>query len=383
MLYQPFGKTGISLSKLGFGAMRLPMREEGEKNVVNYDLTTPMFHRAFELGVNYVDTAPYYCDGDSEVAVGKALKGWRDKVYLSTKNPIEDDSGDHWRERLERSLTKLDTDYIDFYHMWGIGLNTFQTRITAKDGPLDAARKALDEGLIKHLCFSFHDDPANMAAILESGEFTSVLCQYNLLDQANAAGMARARELGMGVIVMGPVGGGKLGCPSQVIKDLLERETHSSAEIALRFVLANPNVNMALSGMENIEQLEENVRVASVEGPLTDDEYTRVQAMIQETYRLRDLYCTGCKYCMPCPQGINIPHVFTLMNFHRVYNLTDYARKQYKELLVPVDERKQPWMKGWGADAGQCVECGECEAKCPQKLKIIEQLKETRAVLNG
>lgn len=381
MIYQPLGKTGISLSRLGFGAMRLPMREENGKKTVDYERSTPLLHRAFELGVNYVDTAPYYCEGDSETAVGKALKGWRDKVYLSTKNPIEDNSGDHWRERLERSLKKLDTDYIDFYHMWGISLETFRNSIDVKGGPLEAARRALDEGIIRHLSFSFHDDPENMLPILESGAFESVLCQYNLLDQSNAAGMARAQELGIGVIVMGPVGGGRLGQPSPVIRSMLERETHSTAEIALRFVLANPNVNVALSGMENITQLEENVRVGSVEGPLTEEEYKRVQRMIEETYRLRDLYCTGCKYCMPCPQGINIPHVFSLMNYHRVYSLTDFARGQFKQLQTPVAERQEPWTKEWGEDPAHCVECGACESHCPQKLKIMEQLKETAKAL--
>ena len=381
MIYQPFGKTGISLSKLGFGSMRLPMREDGDKKTVDYDLSTPLLQRAFELGVNYVDTAPYYCESDSEVAVGKALKGWRDKVYLSTKNPVEDSSGDHWRRRLETSLKKLDTDHIDFYHMWGINLKEYRDSIDVKDGPLEAAHKALDEGLIRYLSFSFHDDPANMLPILDSGEFTSVLCQYNLLDQANTVGMEHAKELGMGVVIMGPVGGGRLGGPSPVLRSLIQRETCSSAEIALRFVLANPNVNIALSGMENLTQLEENVKVASVEGPLSAEEYARVQDMIKETYRLRDLYCTGCKYCMPCPQGVNIPHVFSLMNYHRVYDLTDYARNQFALLHTPVADRKEDWAKQWGEDPAVCVECAQCESRCPQKLKIIEQLKETRKAL--
>lgn len=381
MIYKPFGNTGINMSTLGFGAMRLPMTETNGVRHVDYDKSTPLLRRAFELGVNYLDTAPGYCGQDSEVACGKALKGFRDKVYLSTKNPIENASGDDWRKRLEGSLKKLDTDYIDFYHMWGIDLETYRTKVDVPGGPLEAARKALDEGLIKHLSFSFHDDPKNMIPIIDSGMFESVLCQYNLLDQANADGMAYARQKGLGVVIMGPVGGGRLGAPSDVVKGMLGRDVQSTAEMALRFVLANPNVNIALSGMENIQMLEENARVASIEGPLTGAELSQVHAMLEENKRLMDLYCTGCKYCMPCPHGINIPHCFTLMNYHRVYGLTGYAKAEMRKLDVPVAERANDWEQEWGEAPTACVECGACEEKCPQKLKIIAQLKETVAAL--
>jgi predicted aldo/keto reductase-like oxidoreductase len=381
MLYRQFGNTGISMSTLGFGAMRLPMSEADGGKTVDYDKAVPMIRRAFELGVNYIDTAPGYCNRDSEVAVGKALKGWRDKVYLSTKNPIEDNSGDHWRQRLEGSLKKLDVDCIDFYHMWGINLKSFREDIDIKGGPIDAAKKALDEGIIKHLSFSFHDDPKNMIPIIDSGYFTSVLCQYNLLDRSNEDSIAYAREKGLGVVVMGPVGGGRLGTPSAAIRGMLERDVKSTAEMALRFVLANDNVTVALSGMQTMDMVEENAKVAGIEGPLTAEELARVAAMLEENKRLAELYCTGCKYCMPCPQGINIPRVFELMNYHKIYGLTDYAKSDYAKLMVPLSERTEGWYREQGLDASQCVECGQCEAKCPQHLKIIEQLKETHATL--
>lgn len=382
MQYKPFGKTGISLSALGFGAMRLPMTEVNGKKLVDYDKAVPLMHRAFELGVNYIDTAPYYCESDSETAVGMALKGWRDKVYLSTKNPIQDASGKHWRERLESSLKKLDTDYIDFYHMWGIDLETFNTKIDVDDdGPMDAAFKAHREGLIRHLSFSFHDKPQNMLPIIDSGYFSSVLCQYNLLDRSNEEAIAYARKKGLGVVIMGPVGGGKLGAPSEKIRGMVGRDIKSTAELALRFVISNPNVNVALSGMQDIAMLEENAKIADIDGVLTIEEKNGIEAMMAENKKLAELYCTGCKYCMPCPQGINIPHVFELMNYHKVYGLTEYSHKEYQNLLTPMDTRTQPWEKEWGLDPSRCVECGECEEKCPQRLKIIEQLKETRTAL--
>jgi uncharacterized protein len=378
MIYKLFGNTGIRLSALGFGAMRLPMVDEAH---VDIEKAVPLIQRAFELGVNYVDTAPYYCGRDSERAVGLALKGWRDKVYLSTKNPATDSKGGKWRRNLENSLKKLDTETIDFYHFWGIDLESFR-KIVKPGGPLDDARKALGEGLIKHLCFSFHDkEAANMTPILDSGLFTSVLCQYNLLDRSNEENIAHAKEKGLGVIIMGPVGGGRLGAPSDAVKSLLKNKVVSSAEMALRFVLANPNVNMALSGMGNEQMLEENVKIASIGGLLTKDERTQVNAMLDENKRLMDLYCTGCNYCMPCPQGLNIPHLFQLMNYHRVYKLTDYARAEYQITKVPMDERKEDWTKSFGLDVSHCIECGACEKKCPQNLQIIKQLKETQKEL--
>jgi len=374
--YTNFGNTGCKVSKLGFGAMRLPMKEINGKKVIDDDKAIPMMHKAFDNGVNYIDTAPYYCEKLSEVSVGKALKGYRDKVYLSTKNPIEDLSGDNWLKRLENSLKNLDTDYIDFYHFWGINLKGFQSWQGQSFGPIEAAKKAKEQGLIKHISFSFHDDVKNMPEIIDSGLFESVLLQYNLLDRSNESNIDYAASKGLGVVVMGPVGGGRLGAPSQIIKGLLKEQPKSSAEVALRFVLANQNVSIALSGMSTIEQVDENLELASRAGHLTEEERERVVAMMAENRKLAELYCTGCNYCLPCPQNINIPHIFGIMNNHRVYEITDYAKGQYKEVVDGTG-----WVKS--ADASKCVECGVCEKKCPQHLPIIEQLKETHKVLSS
>lgn len=373
MIYKPFGKTGIQVSSLGFGAMRLPMREINGKKVVDEDKAIPLIQRAMELGVNYIDTAPYYCESQSEIAVGKAIKGWRDKVYISTKNPIEDDSAENWRKRLEKSLRQMDVDSIDFYHMWGIKLNTFETKIDIPGGPMEEALKAKEEGLIKHISFSFHDDPKNMLKIIDSGYFETVLCQYNLLDQSNAEGIEYANQKGMGVVIMGPVGGGRLGTPSEAIQSMLKGKVRSTPEMALRFVMANPYVSIALSGMSTIEMVEENAAVASIPGPLNEEELAMVADMLEENKRLADLYCTGCNYCMPCPMGVNIPRIFQLMNYNRVYGLKDYAKQEYAKLMVPGNKS--------GKDAEACVECCNCEIQCPQDIEIIRQLQETNEAL--
>lgn len=374
MEYTDFGNTGYKVSKLGFGAMRLPMIDVNGEKAIDDDKAIPLMQRAFDLGVNYIDTAPYYCNSLSEISVGKALKGYRDKVYVSTKNPIENISGDDWLGRLEKSLKQLDTDYIDFYHFWGIGLEKFKTWQGQEFGPIEAARKAKEQGLIRHISFSFHDDVENMPEIIDSGLFESVLLQYNLIDRSNEPNIEYAHKAGLGVVVMGPIGGGRLGAPSKVIQGLLKNKPQSSAEVAMRYVLANPKVHISLSGMSTIEQLEENVELASRTGHLTEEEKARAVSMMVENKKLAELYCTSCDYCMPCPQDINIPHIFGIMNNHRIYEITDFARGQYKEVVDGTG-----WVKS--ADASKCIECGVCETKCPQKLSIMKQLKETHEVL--
>lgn len=377
MQYTEFGKTGIQVSRLGFGCMRFPSREVDGKKVFDEEESIRMMHRAMELGVNYFDTAPGYCEKQSEIIVGKALKGRRDKVYLSTKYPSEEASGDDLERKLETSLKKLDTDYIDFYHMWGISLKTFVERLDTPDGPMARARKLRDAGVIRHISFSFHDAPENMIEIIRRGEgvFASVLCQYNLLDRANEDAIAYAHEQGLGVTIMGPVGGGRLGAPSKVIQDLLPGKVQSSAEMALRFVMNNRNVNIALSGMSSMDMVEENAAVASNMEPLTPEEEARIAASLEENRRLADLYCTGCNYCMPCPKGINIPEIFKMMNYHRVYGLTKFARDNYARI------GKDPWLNFQNAAA--CVQCGACEKKCPQHLHIREQLRAAHEALGN
>lgn len=377
MQYTEFGKTGIQVSRLGFGCMRFPSREVDGKKVFDEEESIRMMHRAMELGVNYFDTAPGYCEKQSEIIVGKALKGRRDKVYLSTKYPSEEASGDDLERKLETSLKKLDTDYIDFYHMWGISLKTFVERLDTPDGPMARARKLRDAGVIRHISFSFHDAPENMIEIIQRGEgvFASVLCQYNLLDRANEDAIAYAHEQGLGVTIMGPVGGGRLGAPSKVIQDLLPGKVQSSAEMALRFVMNNKNVNIALSGMSSMDMVEENAAVARNMEPLTPEEEARIAASLEENRRLADLYCTGCNYCMPCPKGINIPEIFKMMNYHRVYGLTKFARDNYARI------GKDPWLNFQNAAA--CVQCGACEKKCPQHLHIREQLRTAHEALGN
>lgn len=374
MRYRPFGKTGVSVSALGFGAMRLPQKTLEGKTVFDHEAGVELLRQGIDLGINYVDTAPGYCDQESEVILGKALRdGYRDKVFLSTKLPGEIPGYDASRKCLETSLERLQTDHIDFYHLWCLSYDSF-----GKEGiqeQVRMAQRAREEGLIRHLCFSTHDTPENMRKLIDTGLFASMLCQYNLLDRAKEQVITYAAEKGLGVVVMGPVGGGRLGAPSPQVQALLPGKVHSSPEIALRFVLTHPWVSCALSGMGTPDMVRENVRVASQDSGLTPQEREQVTRAMEEHQERAKLYCTGCNYCMPCPAGVNIPLNFETMNYHRVYGLTEFAKANYAAI------GSAPWLSGERASA--CVECGECEAKCPQHLEIRKQLKETAKVLEG
>ena len=373
MQYRMLGSTGIKVSALGFGAMRLPTQPD--RKVARAEAVR-VIHRAFELGVNYIDTAHGYHGGESEEVVGEALKGWRDKVTVSTKNPYKQSSGAEWRKNLETSLRRLGVDCIDLYLYHFLSWTEISGPMAVAGGPIEEAQKALKEGKIRFLSFSCHDKPENMIKCVDTGLFATLTCQYNLLDRANEKAMAHAHAKGMGVIIMGPVGGGRLVAPSEFQK-ITHVHAKSTPEIALRFVLSNPVVSTAMSGMNAIQQVEENCATASRPEPLGDEERLRVIEALEKSKKLAALYCTGCNYCMPCPNEVQIPTNFRLMNYHRIYGLTEYAKKQYKN-ITPTS-----WGENKGRRAEECKECGKCEDKCPQKIPIQKQLREVAKVLGG
>lgn len=209
MHYRKFGNTGVTVSLLGFGSMRLPMEEKNGKGFVKEE-AIKIIRTAFENGVNYIDTAYGYCNGQSEIIVGKALKGWREKVYLSTKIPVwQIEKTSDYQKFLEEQLKKLDVDYIDFYHFHGLNEQTFNEKVLRLN-LLKEAENAKQKGLIHHISFSFHDKPEIMKKIIDIGSFETVLCQYNLLDKVNEESICYAHSKGVGVAIMGPVGGGRL-----------------------------------------------------------------------------------------------------------------------------------------------------------------------------
>jgi predicted aldo/keto reductase-like oxidoreductase len=226
------------------------------------------------------------------------------------------------------------------------------------------------------MCFSSHDSPENIVRLIDTGEFEGILVQYNLVDRSNEEVIAYAHEKGLGVSIMGPVGGGLLAAPLDQIRRAVDGAA-TTPEIALRFVLTNPHVTLALSGMNTVEMIDENVATASCLQALSESEMQGLAGALQEIQNLADLYCTGCGYCMPCPNGVDIPANFRAMNYHRIWGWEEQARDLYRRLGFWRrwrGKRVQRWAEAY-------VECGECEPKCPQDIAIRKQLKETARAL--
>jgi len=378
MLYRKFGNTGINISALGFGCMRFPMMESDGKKIVNEELTIPMLRRAVELGVNYFDTAYNYCEELSQATVGKALKPYRDKVYIATKIPLHlvNEPSDY-RNILLESLRRLDTEYIDFYHFHGIDKGAFDKWVS-RDGMnlIGEAVKAKEDGLIRHISFSFHSSPEDMQYMIERApELETVLAQYNIIDRTNESGFAFAKSKGMGVVAMGPVAGGGLAAPAEKINELFGRAEATTYELALRFVVSNPNIDCALSGMENIDMLEKNVKaIEGIENGLDENEHAQISKAVDELAKFSDLYCTGCRYCMPCAVNIDIPLVFQSYIKHNVYGMTQSGLDTYN---WHINDRK------WKSPADVCTQCGACKGKCPQKLDIPVLIKMVSDTFEG
>lgn len=356
MKYRSFPRIpGLEVSVLGFGCMRLPMAA----GKVDRNLSTPLLRRAFDLGVNLFDTATMYCNSDSEAALGEAMQGIRDQVVLSAKNPLRAVTADAWRRQLDSTLKNLRTDHLDIYNHHGINWGEWHKEFDPQNNGLTKAMlQAKAEGLIRHAAFSFHDTPENLKKLADTGYYESVILQYNLLDQVNTEAISYLHEKGIGVIVMGPVGGGRLGIASERILELTGAQT--TVEAALRFVWAHPGVNVALSGMQDLSMLEANAALASNAQPFTTDQVANLNALVRERKEKSGLYCSGCKYCLPeCASGLPIPEFLEMMNQELVFG---YSQKErYSKYKIKAVE---------------CIECGRCVEACPQKIDIPAKLKQ-------
>ena len=375
MKYREFGKTGVNISTVSFGCMRFPEFEENGKWFVDQEKVDEMIRYAYDNGINYFDTAPYYCDKNSEAALGKAVKGFRDKINISTKLPTEviKEPGD-FRKTLEKSLKNLDTDYVDFYHFWGINRGSFDN-IIMKYGLLEEAQKCIEAGLMRHMSFSFHDEPMSIKHIIDVSEangtpMESMLIQYNLLDRSNEEMITYAHNHGLGTIAMGPVGGGRLAAPTDLYAKLTGGKSIATYELAFKFVLGNPNLSAALSGMQTLDMVKANVAIGASDDHLTEAEWKQLGDSLEELKKFSELYCTGCKYCQPCPAGIEIPKIFEMYTNYNVYGLVDHAKGSFEKYL-----------KDGGKTVEVCKDCGFCERKCPQKLQVRDLLKKVEVAL--
>lgn len=375
MQYRRFGELKWEVSALGFGCMRLPT-VVGDRSNVDEQEAIRMLHYAIDHGVNYLDTAYPYHGGNSERVVGKALKGdYRDRVKLATKLPawaVEDEAD--FDRFLNEQLEKLQTDHIDFYLLHG--LRTPRWEAMKRYGVLQSAERAIADGRIGRLGFSFHDTFTVFKEIID-GYDGWALCQiqYNYMNeehQAGTKGLEYAASKGLAVVVMEPLLGGKLVDPPPQVQALWDTADvrRAPVEWALSWLWNKPQVSVALSGMGTMDQVKQNVTAASRSqvGMLTDQELALV-AQVRDMYdELCPIPCTQCGYCMPCPNGIDIPRNFSTFNSGAMYNTWDDARRRYSRMRED-------------ARASACIQCRECEDKCPQDIPISEWMPVVHEVL--
>lgn len=371
MILKANQKNGDQLSILGFGCMRLPTKGGG----IDEDRAIKMIRNAIDYGVNYFDTAYFYHNGKSESLLGEALTGgYREKVKIATKLPpflISKLEGG--KKIFATQIARLETDYIDYYllHML-TDKATFDRMVDL--GIMEWLEKLKKERIIYNIGFSFHGNKTDFEQIIQAYPWDICQIQYNYLDENNQAtksGLQLANSLGIPVVIMEPLRGGKLvnNLPAEAIKEFESyHEKRTPAEWALRWLWDQPEINVVLSGMSDEKQLEENVRIASKAeaNSLRSEEliiFEKVKAILHEKTKIP---CTGCGYCMPCPYGVDIPGCFASYNDKYLLGLKQ-NRWHYMQTLGVLSKRP--------AYASICKECRKCEESCPQKILISKELK--------
>lgn len=378
MHYRILGKTGLKVSILGFGCMRLPIKDIS-KAKVDEEEAIRLIRMGIDGGINYVDSAYRYHKSKSEIILGKALKdGYREKVVLETKlyTPKLKVAED-FDTLLAEQLKKLDVDCIDIYLVHGLSFKRYED-IIVKLNILEKAREAKKLGKIKHFGFSSHDEPENIRKLIDTNHFEVMLVQFNFLHRDNEEVIKYAAEKGMGVVLMGPNAGGRLGVePPERMRELLTPTRKNFIDLGLKYVWSNPGVTVALSGMSSEEMVNDNLELASQKDILLSaEERIRVDKITLGYKEITEINCTQCGYCEPCDQGVNIRLILELLMIS-VGRAGDWEDAKNKYKLIGK-HKKFP-----GKQADACIECQDCESKCPQEIPIVSRLQQTHKLLTG
>ena len=377
MKYRTMGKLGIQASAFGLGCMRFNGPASGD-SIIDEQKAVSLIRRAIDGGVTYIDTAYVYLDRTSEVVLGKALQdGYRDRVTIATKMPMEAVKDRASMEALlAEELGKLQTDHIDFYLMHGI--NKEKWEYFKSIGAPEFFDDMKKEGKIRYKCFSFHGPYDQFEYILNDWDWDMVQIQYNFLDihnQAGTKGLELAGSKGIPVVIMEGLLGGRLANAPDNVQALYDRfpVKRSAVEWAFRWLCNHPEVSVVLSGCNEAEQIDENLRIFDIVEPgIMSAEELQLMDDVRAAYISRTkIGCTGCRYCMPCPNGVNIPGIFSAWNNVSLYNVDPETDWQFRMIRNNKN----------GAD--NCVSCAACEAACPQHLNIIENLAAAWGELAG
>lgn len=368
MQYREFGKTGLSVSALGFGTMRLPLNADG---TIDEEQAIAMIRHGIDRGINYVDTAYPYHQGNSEILVGKALKdGYREKTYIATKCPVwKVEKEEDFDAILDEQLQKLGVEYVDFYLLHALGRERLEEKVL-KFGLIEKLKAAKAAGKVRYIGFSFHDEYQVFQDIVDAcDEWDFCQIQYNYVNldyQAGRKGLQYAADKGLGVVVMEPLLGGKLANLAPHVAEALGMDK-TPVEYALDFLWDQPEVSLLLSGMSEPNQVEENLIYAdrshvSMVTPEEGVNYRNAKSIFD---RMALVGCTGCAYCMPCPAGLPIPDIFTAYNQTASHSM-EQAKKSYGQL---------------GMRAESCKHCHACEKECPQHIPISEMMSKVAEIM--
>jgi predicted aldo/keto reductase-like oxidoreductase len=338
------GRTGWKISTIGFGAIKLSKISQKECHL--------LLNQALDLGINFIDTAD--CYGDSEEKIGNALRERRKEFYLSTKIDERDSYG--VSKKLERSLQRLRTDYIDLVLFHDVRESEYERLF--KEGGLMVLQKAQKEGKLREIGISIHHSLSIMRKAIESGYFSALMIAYSPIDEDRLTSdlIPFAYRNGVGLIAMKPLAGGKLGEEKGWNRKLFKGE--SSAQISLRYILTNPYLTCAIPGMTNLNELKENVSVCQNPRALAPEE---IRTLMDWVGGIGKGFCRNCGYCLPCPEGIPIPDIFRLEAYAFQYGMKSWAKEQYRNLSVKGES---------------CTSCKQCLSRCPYGVSIPERLKE-------
>lgn len=372
MKYRTFESADIRTALLGFGCMRFPTTPDGE---IDEKRASDMLDTAYKAGVNYYDTAYPYHNGKSESFVGKAMKKYpRDSFYFATKLPCWEIKSVADAERIfNEQLENLQTDYVDFYLLHALNKDSWKSMVEL--GIVTFCEDLQRQGKIRQFGFSFHDDYACFEEIITYRKWDFCQIQYNYMDideQAGDKGYNLAAQLDVPLVIMEPIKGGSLASLPEKITKIFDDVTpgKSPASWALRWVGSHRNVKVILSGMSTEEQIADNLTTFNNFESLSQQEneaVCKVREAIKAGVRNG---CTGCRYCMPCPKGVDIPRIFSIWNYFGKYENKGNALWGWNDL----DAKNKPEL---------CVECGLCEKQCPQKIAIREDLKKANAELSA
>src|SRR6056297_1188679 len=370
MIYNKFGQKDWETSILGMGCMRLPVFDEESKNI-DEKRAIEMIRHAIDNGINYIDTAWPYHGGNSEGLVGKALQdGYRKKVKLATKLPVwKVENIEDCEYYLDQQLERLQTDHINLYLLHALSEDRWETCKNINIMEWMEEKKA--EGKINNIGFSFHDDYDLFEEIIDFYDWDFCQIQYNYLDtefQAGKKGLKYANNKGIEVVIMEPLRGGTLAQePPKEVKEILDKsdENRNAVNWSLQWLWDQKEVSVVLSGMSTMEQIKENINLASNadQNSLSSKESKLVTKARKKFLDIFPVACTGCNYCVPCPQGVAIPNIFSLYNEAKIYDKYETNNKRYFNM-------------GEKSRAANCVECGQCEEACPQNLTIMDYLKD-------